>query len=294
VDFFWLDEEPDHDIYMEALTRTNAVEGPVYLTFTPLKGVSETVRRFMIEKPVGTTVITMGIYDSARYSKEQADRIVEQYPLHEREARAFGRPVLGSGAVYPIEESRITVDAFDIPSHWLRIVGLDLGWDHPTAAAWCAINPDTQEFFVTDAYKQSKEAVVVHAGVLRSRGQEIPVAWPHDSLQTQKDTGVSMRDAYMREGVNMLPERAQFEDGSYGVEAGVQIIYNMMLKGQFKVFRHLTEWFTEYRMYHRKDGKIVTEYDDLMSATRYAVMMKRMAQPGRVQKLNIYRGSWRA
>jgi len=40
---------------------------------------------------------------------------------------------------------------------------------------------------------------------------------------------------------------------------------------------HLTEWFEEFRLYHRKDGKVVKEMDDLMSATRYALMMIRFA-----------------
>ena len=31
-------------------------------------------------------------------------------------------------------------------------------------------------------------------------------------------------------------------------------------------------------MYHRKDGKVVKLYDDLMAATRYAVMMLREAK----------------
>jgi hypothetical protein len=30
-------------------------------------------------------------------------------------------------------------------------------------------------------------------------------------------------------------------------------------------------------LYHRKDGKVVKEADDLMSATRYAIMMLRHA-----------------
>jgi len=47
-DLIWLDEEPPQDIYMEALTRTNAVpDGRVYLTFTPLLGMSEVVRMFL-------------------------------------------------------------------------------------------------------------------------------------------------------------------------------------------------------------------------------------------------------
>jgi len=47
-DLVWLDEEPPMDIYMEALTRTNAVEdGRIFLTFTPLLGMSEVVLMFM-------------------------------------------------------------------------------------------------------------------------------------------------------------------------------------------------------------------------------------------------------
>ena len=44
-----------------------------------------------------------------------------------------------------------------------------------------------------------------------------------------------------------------------------------------KVFANLTEWMEEFRMYHRKDGLIVKERDDLMSATRIAIMMLRIA-----------------
>jgi hypothetical protein len=33
----------------------------------------------------------------------------------------------------------------------------------------------------------------------------------------------------------------------------------------------------EFRLFHRKDGKDVKEGDDLMSATRYAIMMLRFA-----------------
>ena len=43
----WLDEECPMDIYMEGLTRTNETKGIVYLTFTPLKGMSDVVMRFL-------------------------------------------------------------------------------------------------------------------------------------------------------------------------------------------------------------------------------------------------------
>lgn len=49
LDVIWLDEEPNMDIYMEALTRTNATGGIVYITFTPLKGMSDVVEMFVKE-----------------------------------------------------------------------------------------------------------------------------------------------------------------------------------------------------------------------------------------------------
>jgi phage terminase large subunit-like protein len=46
LDFVWFDEEPPMDLYTEWLTRTNATGGIVWLTFTPLLGMSEVVYSF--------------------------------------------------------------------------------------------------------------------------------------------------------------------------------------------------------------------------------------------------------
>jgi phage terminase large subunit-like protein len=47
LDGCWLDEEPPMDIYMEALTRTNATAGMTMITFTPLLGMSTVVSMFL-------------------------------------------------------------------------------------------------------------------------------------------------------------------------------------------------------------------------------------------------------
>lgn len=49
LDAVWFDEEPSMDIYMEGLTRTNATRGFVFLTFTPLFGMSDVVASFLGE-----------------------------------------------------------------------------------------------------------------------------------------------------------------------------------------------------------------------------------------------------
>jgi phage terminase large subunit-like protein len=91
----WLDEEPPADIYLEALTRTNIGSNPVYLTFTPLLGVSETVRRFLMEKSPDRSITSMTIDDVQHYSLEEKARIIANYPPHELEARTKGIPALG-------------------------------------------------------------------------------------------------------------------------------------------------------------------------------------------------------
>ena len=48
--------------------------------------------------------------------------------------------------------------------------------------------------------------------------------------------------------------------------------------GRFKVFRHPSGFWDEFCTYHCKDGRLVKEHDDLMSATRYGLMMLRYAR----------------
>jgi hypothetical protein len=89
----------------------------------------------------------------------------------------------------------------------------------------------------------------------------------------------------------MLPERAEWEEGGNGVEAGIAEMLDRMQTGRWKVFKTCASWLEERRLYHRKDGKIVKERDDVISASRYALMMLRHAETkpkpaGAPRKLN--------
>lgn len=46
-DGIWLDEEPPIDIYGECLIRTATTDGLIYITFTPLDGMTETAMAFL-------------------------------------------------------------------------------------------------------------------------------------------------------------------------------------------------------------------------------------------------------
>ncbi len=277
LDWVWFDEEPDEGIYTEGLTRTNATKGITWMTFTPLKGMSSVVKKFLLEPSPDRHVTTMTIDDAEHYTPEERARIIEGYPAHEREARAKGIPILGSGRVFPVAEESIREPQPTIPKHWARICGLDIGWDHPTAAVWIAWDRDSDTLHVYDCYRQAQQTPLVHAASLNTRGKWIPVAWPHDGLQHDKGSGKTIAQQYRDHEANLLGEQATFPDGSNGVEAGVLDILDRMKTGRFKVADHLNDWWEEFRLYHRKDGQIVKEGDDIMAATRYALMMLRHA-----------------
>jgi phage terminase large subunit-like protein len=278
LDYVWFDEEPPSDVYLEGLTRTNVGNKPVWMTFTPLLGMSETVRRFLLEPSPDRNVTTMIIDDAGHFSDEERARIIASYPAHEREARTKGVPTLGSGRIFPIAGENIAIEQRTFPKHWARIIGCDFGWDHPFAAVELVWDRETDTVYVSRCYRVREATPVSHAAALRPWGK-IPVAWPRDGRrETLEGAGIALAKQYEAQGLNMLPVHAQFEDKSISVEAGIADMLVRMETGRFKVFEYLSDWFDEFRLYHRKDGKVHKEADDLMSATRYAVMMLRYAE----------------
>lgn len=216
--------------------------------------------------------------DVPHLSPAQKDEMWASYPEHEREARAKGVPMLGSGRVFPVAEADIKTDPIAIPRHWARINGIDFGIDHPFAAAGLAHDRDADCIYVTHALRIKGQTPPVHASAIKAWGDWVPCAWPHDGLIRDKGSGEQLAGLYRSEGLAMLEERATHEEGGHGVEAGIMDMLDRMRTGRLKVFSTLGEWFEEFRMYHRKDGLIVKERDDLMSATRYGVMMMRFAR----------------
>jgi superfamily II DNA or RNA helicase len=97
-----------------------------------------------------------------------------------------------------------------------------------------------------------------------------PWAWNDHS-------GIEPSDATLRwvRSRQIAYAKARAADGSVSVEAGLMAMLTRMQMGKLKVFKHLNDWWEEFRLYHRKDGKVVKEGDDLLAATRYGIMMLR-------------------
>jgi Terminase RNaseH-like domain len=210
-------------------------------------------------------------------SEKTKRELLASTPKHLRLARSRGLPVLGSGMVFgQVPEDDITIEPIPIPDHWVQLGAMDFGWDHPFAAARLAWDRDTDVIYVTKDFRQSELAPVGARVAMAGWDLDwLPWAWPHDGLQHDKGSGEELANQYRTHGFRMMDERATFPDGGNGVEAGVSEMLDRMLTGRWKVFATCPLWLEEFRLYHRKDGQIVKKRDDVLSASRYGLMMRR-------------------
>jgi phage terminase large subunit-like protein len=280
----WLDEQPPDGLFTQCITRTANTGGHVTMTFTPEDGMTKVVNQFMNDRKPGMALLQATWEDAPHLTDGIKKQLLAVYNEHERDMRSKGIPLFGSGPVFMIPEEELVVEPFEIPNYWPMIAGMDFGYDHPTAVVWFRWDRDSDTVYLTDVYRSRKETAAVHAAAINARPR-CNVAWPHDGMIHDKGSGVSLADQYRSHGVQMLPSHftnplaiGDPGKGNYKVEPGINAIHEAMQQGRFKVFKTCTEWFEEFRMYHREDGKIVALDDDLMSATRYAYQSLRYAE----------------
>ena len=286
IDFAWCDEEPSMEVYGEILTRITATDGMVYTTFTPLKGMSQVVRRFLNEADDGRFHINMTIDDAEHIPEEKRNAIIAGYPEYQREARARGIPMQGEGLVFPYPTSLLAEPTIEyVPSYWTKLWSIDFGIAHNFAAVLMAWDKDADVLHVLHTILMSGVGQTItplqHSAAMKAYAANIPVAWPHDGNNREKGSGEALAAIYKREpqGLLMLPSHATFPDGGYNFEAGIAEMQTRMEAGQFKVAAHLADWFEEQRNYHREAGLVVKVHDDLMSASRVGIMARRFGKP---------------
>lgn len=270
-DVDWLDEEPPIDIYVECLMRTMTTNGMVMLTFTPLSGLSETVLAFLPggkldERTEGSKLVVMATWDDAPHlSSKDKDELWASIPPFQRDARSKGIPQLGSGAIYPVPESDFVIKDFEIPEHWPRAYGLDVGWNR-TAVPWGALDRDSDTLYVISEHYRGQAEPSIHAEAIKARGSWIPgVIDPAARGRGQADGQRLMQD-YIDLGLDL-------DVAFNGVESGIYQVWMRLSTGRLKVFSSCQNWLTEFRLYRRDEkGQIVKVNDHLMDATRYLIM----------------------
>lgn len=275
----YVDEEVSEAIWVELLTRamtatSHGEENFVMATFTPLSGLTDVVRSFLEEDDLLTqgTVgniedskhVTRATWDDVPHLSESAKAVLlASYPPHQRDARSKGIPQLGSGAIYPVSESSFIIDPIEVPSHWAKAGGFDVGRN--TAAAWGAYDRESDVFYIYSDMLMVEGTIADHVESLKARGDWIQLAIDSASHGRSQTDGQNLFKMYSDAGLNIT-------NADKAVEAGIQDVLTLLTSGRLKIFSTCTNIIKEIRMYRRDEkGKIVKKDDHVMDALRYLV-----------------------
>lgn len=203
--------------------------------------------------------------EAPHLSDTEKAELLSSIPEYQRKARSQGIPILGSGVIYPFDEEHIKVEPFEIPKHWPRCFGGDTdagaGW---TAFVWLAWDRDGDMVYLTHNYKSNSRSLSDHVDALKAKGTKqqplwIPGVADAAGLLVTAEDSMRVIELYRERGVDVdLPDKT--------VEAGIQNVYDLLNARKLKVFSSCSEFFAEFRMYHRKDGKVVKSNDHVMDA----------------------------
>lgn len=210
-------------------------------------------------------LVMAGWDDVPHLDDKTKKELLDSTPPYLRDARSKGKPSLGSGAIYPVEESEIIVDPFVLPAHWPLVYGMDVGWKK-TAAVWGAHDRDSDIVYLWSEHYRGEAEPSVHAHAIRARAHWIQGVIDTAARGRSQIDGHTLMDLYRELGLHI-------HNADKSVEAGLQAVWERLSTGRLKVFSTMRNWLAEYRLYRRDDkGKIVKEFDHLMDATRYLIM----------------------
>lgn len=191
--------------------------------------------------------------------------MVKSYAPHERDARTKGIPALGSGAIYPVPESDVVIDPFELPAHFKHVYALDVGWNR-TAGLWGAHDTETDVLYLYSEHYRGQAEPAIHAEAVRARGKWIPGVIDPASRGRGQHDGEQLLFLYQQLGLNI-------STADNAVEAGIYKVWLRLSTGRIRVFKNLQNFLGEYRIYRRDEkGKIVKENDHLLDCLRYMVM----------------------
>lgn len=297
----WYDEPPPQKHRNEALMRLATLNGDELFTMTPLHGVSWLERLIYKRRHEESITVVKGSgLDNPIMDGRALERIIEQYPEEERQARLHGDFVHFAGRIFKeFNERDHVIDPIrppDLRRHEI-VVGIDPGWDHGFAVSFCAFDVEGNVLVFDELLERGKTVAQV-ANRIRSTLSSwgvVPEYFVIDSAgeQTSVITGYSVRSEFRRLGI---PTR-KAKNTANSWQPSVDRVRTMLgheidgeLRPRLKVARNCVNTVDSLISYHYRDNaddlsrenrtpRPYKKDDDLVDALRYVVTSRTYQDP---------------
>lgn len=215
--FVSFDEEPPKTIYNECLARLIDVDGDWWVSMTPVDGMTwvyDDIFEPWESNPLtcGYAVVQADMLDNPHISPEAAERYLSKLDPKERAAREHGHFVQLGGRVFKKFDKdihRVNFD-FKVTPEMRVYTSIDIGWAHPTAWLWHAVEPNGH---ITTFHEMVESFVTIEEWAKRvllferEHGIEIYLRTGDPALkQTRSNTGTSDITEYAKNGIYLAVE----------------------------------------------------------------------------------------
>lgn len=248
VNFIWIDEECDAEIFDECYQRTVDCGGLIIVTVTPLIDINSGVKtpwiynlwEDMKNGRKDVAFVHLSVLDNPVVPEVEKEKLLEKWKGHpEERARLFGEFVRRSGLVYPMWDRKVHLKRTNPPPDWYTVVSIDPAATGITAALWCRVDP-SGNLHLYKSYYLADSTVSEHALNIktRNRGDRVDV-WYIDPTwgsqrsaenhktgqQLYKDAGIPVRLAEVGDDFGLLSSLEYMQATLLGPESRNPKVY---------------------------------------------------------------------
>ena len=209
--FIWFDEEPPQHIYNENSLRILDTNGYMWLTMTPVEGITWTYESLYlkgIENPDGDiAVIEIDTNENPHLSRAAIERVMGDLDPEERKARERGEYISVGGKIFKMFDTQrhILPEFWLPPKEWEWYSSLDHGYNNQTAIMFHAVSPSNK--IITFGEHYEREMIIddhakAYKRMVKQFGKE-PEFNVGDPAINQRNalTGTSVKQEYADRGI---------------------------------------------------------------------------------------------
>ncbi len=285
LNYVWFDEEPPYEIYSECRMRVMDVDGDIFGTMTPLKGMTYVYDEIFLNKFDDPNIwCEFMSWDDNPFISEQAKiNMKKSMSADELRSRQYGEFLDFGGRVYPeFDENIHVIPPFDVPLDWQDKLSIDPGFRNPLSCHFYAVDYDGNIYVVAEHYAKDKD-IAYHSAQIKQIAESLNWHTMSNGMlsalidsaanQTTLASSKSVSDLFYDYGISVNTNVNK--DVFSGIQRVKSYLKNGAGEAHLFIFDTCINMIKEMKSYRWGKGESpVKENDHSMDELRYYIMSR--------------------